>query len=133
MKPEICSKDVEMSDVALAADLIRQVAGPRGCDEPVKTLWERAYSHLSRANGDWTRRRVRALWEREAARIEYREIKEMAAAIAAQEALRDARAEHAAHVERIARLEALLVHTDEDFHSDQIRALRDQGERVARS
>lgn len=122
---EIFSTDTEMSDAILAARMIRDVAGPRGSDEPIKVLWERAYQALSKYGQHWTRRRIRALWAGEAARVEYREIKEMAIAIAARERLIDARKEHAERLARIARLEALLVAQDEAFHSPEIGALRD--------
>ena len=118
------TRDAEMSDVTLAANLIRDVAGPRGHDEPIKVLWDRAYERLSRHSAQWTRRRVRALWAREAARVEHREIREMAEAIREQERLRDARKEHAEYLDRIARLETLLLTTDEDFGSHEIAALR---------
>ena len=124
MNVEKQTKGAEMSDVALAADLIRDVAGERGHSEPVKVLLERAYERLSKHSAQWTRRRVRALWAREAARIEHREIREMAAAIAEQERLRDAREEHRRYVARLARMEALLVTTDEAFHSPEIGAVR---------
>jgi hypothetical protein len=130
---EKCSRNVEMSDAALAADLIRDVAGERGHDEPIKTLWEKAYQRLAKRSTQWTRRRVRALWEREAARIEYREIKEMTAAIREQETLRHARQEHREYLDRLARLEALLVARDADFHSPEIGAVRGNTGRVDRA
>lgn len=102
MNVEKQTKGAEMSDVALAADLIRNVAGERGHSEPIKVLWERAYERLSR----------------------HREIREMAAVIAEQERLRDAREEHRKYVARLARLEALLATTDEAFHGPEIGALR---------
>lgn len=121
MNVEKSAKDVAMSDVALAADRIRQVAGMRGSDEPVKVLLERAYQTLARINPEWSRRRVRALWRREAARIDYREIAEM------ERAISEARKRHAAYEEQTAqiraytaRLLAPLEPQDPDFYRGQV-------------
>ena len=76
------SRNVAMSDVAIAADLIREVAGPRGPDEPIKSLLFKAYRKLASINDQRTERRVRAFWHREAARVQFREIREMKQAIA---------------------------------------------------
>ncbi len=109
-----------MTDAAIGADLIRQVAGPRGSDERVKNLLDRAYRALARANPKWTRRRVRALWNREVARVEHQEIAEMQAILA----LRRARKDHAEFKAETDRLAAAFAVQDEDFYRDQIEALR---------
>ena len=91
-----------MCDADLAANLMDDVIGERGIREPVKTMLERAYSALSKRNSAWTRRRVRAVFNREANRIDYREIEEMRAVI-------EARKQHAAFREETARLAQMAV------------------------
>lgn len=90
---------------ALAPQLIRQCAGPRGHDEPVKVLWERAFNALHRVNDRWTRRRVRAVWQGEARRIEWDEMLEMAKVAELQKARKD----HAEYLAETARVAALRV------------------------
>ena len=91
-----------MTDVEVAASLLDQIIGARGLREPVKAMLERAYQELSKRNPAWTRRRVRAVFNKEASRIEHREIEDMRAIIKARE-------EHAAYREETARLVAMLV------------------------
>lgn len=83
-----------MSDTT-AAHLMDEVIGERGIREPVKSMLERAFRSLSKVNPKWTRRRVRAIWDNEASRIEYREIVEMQAVITARKQHADFRAETA--------------------------------------
>lgn len=99
---DFSAKGEPMADAELAANLMDDVIGERGVREPVKSMLERAYSALSKRNHEWTRRRVRAVFNREANRIEHREIEEMRAVI-------QARKEHAAYREETARLAALAV------------------------
>jgi len=113
-----------MSDASLAAELIRDVAGPRGPDEPKKALWFKAHQRLSRINERWTLRRVRALWGSEAARIEHREIKEMERAIAERHALQEARREHYDFIAETERLAAACTARDEAFYRPEIEARR---------
>ncbi|MFC0246428.1 hypothetical protein ACFOLL_04495 [Falsochrobactrum ovis] len=91
-----------MSDVDMAASLLDDVIGARGVREPVKSMLERAYALLSRRNSAWTRRRVRAVFNKEASRIEHREIEDMRAIL-------DARKKHAAYREETARLAQVAV------------------------
>jgi hypothetical protein len=113
-------KDVEMSDCAfsddlfrsdgdIAADLIRKIAGRHYGAIKRKTILETVYSELRKVNKEWTRRRVRALADKEAARIDHREIREMQRVLALQEARRvhaEQDAEDARHELRAARLAA---------------------------
>lgn len=99
---EISAKGSAMADADLAASLMDEVIGERGIREPVKSMLERAYSAIRRRNQMWTRRRVRAVFNREANRIEHREIEDMRAIIQARE-------QHAAYREETARLTALVV------------------------
>lgn len=114
---------VDMTDGAVASELIRQVAGPSWGDSK-KVLLERAYAALSRINDRWTRRRVRALWDGEAARVELREVREMIRAARDRERLEEARREHKRYIEETARLATLLERQDADFHGPSIAALR---------
>ncbi|TPW26011.1 hypothetical protein [Pararhizobium mangrovi] len=85
------------TDGDIAATLMDQVIGQRGIREPVKAMLERAYRDLSRRSPEWTRRRVRAVFNHEANRIEYREIEDMRAVIQARE-------RHAAYRKETARI-----------------------------
>lgn len=116
-----------MSDTALAAERIRELAGDRPAGEKLKAVFEDLYTILSRRfpKSQWTRRRVRSLWEAKAARVDYREIAEMDAIIA------EAKKRHAAYIGRTLKrradaegLIATLELQDSEFHSEQIRGLR---------
>lgn len=96
-------REASVSDIELAADLLDEVIGSRGVREPVKAMLERAYQALSRRNSAWTRRRVRAVFNKEANRIDYREIAEMQAAV------EDARKRHAAYREETARIASMVA------------------------
>lgn len=99
---EFSAKEGAMVDADLAASLMDEVIGERGIREPVKSMLERAYSDLRKRSNAWTRRRVRAVFNKEANRIEYREIEDMRAVI-------QARGKHAAYRKETARLAALAV------------------------
>ncbi len=86
-----------VTDAEKAARLLDKVIGVRGVREPVKSMLERAYGLLSKRNSEWTRRRVRAVFNGEANRIDHREIAEMEAILLARE-------EHAAYREETARI-----------------------------
>lgn len=91
-----------MSDTEYAASLLDEVIGARGVREPIKSMLERAYTSLSARNKAWTRRRVRAVFHKEANRIDHREIAEMRAVIEARKA-------HAAYREETARVVAMAA------------------------
>lgn len=116
MKPEtspgradILPKEGSVSDVHLAANLLDEVIGTRGVREPIKSMLDRAYNELSKRNSAWTRRRVRAVFHKEASRIDHREIREMEAVI-------EARKQHAAYREETAALVAMAL--NRASHSD---------------
>jgi hypothetical protein len=96
-----------MTDAAKAADLLDEVIGSRGVREPVKTMLERAYTDLAKVNPKWTRRRVRAVFDGEARRIDNREIEEMELVI-------EARKQHAAYRQETAARIALAIGTQAD-------------------
>lgn len=101
-----------MSDVDMAASLLDNVIGARGIREPVKAMLERAYALLSRRNSAWTRRRVRAVFNKEASRIEYREIEDMRAILKARE-------QHAAYRAETARIAQMAVVRAQERAGDQ--------------
>lgn len=74
-----------MSDAELAADLLDELIGYRGVREPIKAMLDRAYDKLSKKSSKWTRRRVRAIFNKEANRIENREISDLEMLIAERE------------------------------------------------
>ena len=91
-----------MSDADLAADLLDELIGYRGVREPIKNMLDRAYDKLSRKSPKWTRRRVRAIFNKEANRIENREITDMEAVIKERE-------RHAAYKAETARMAQMAV------------------------
>ncbi|WP_374844489.1 hypothetical protein [Paenochrobactrum glaciei] len=99
---DFSAKEPTMTDVDMAASLLDEIIGQRGVRETIKSMLERAYSELSKRNGAWTRRRVRAVFNKEASRIENREIEEM-------KAILDGRREQAAYRAETARIAALAV------------------------
>lgn len=99
---DFSAKEQSMTDVDMAASLLDEIIGKRGVRETIKEMLERAYSDLSRRNNAWTRRRVRAVFNKEASRIENREIKEM-------KAILDARRKQAEYREETALLAAMAI------------------------
>lgn len=116
-RAEFSPKEVDVSDVHFAADLMDGVIGERGIREPIKAMLERAYRDLSKVNSKWTRRRVRAVWNKEAQRIDHREVVEMEAVI-------EARKRHAAYREETARLAAMALSRATDRNRDMGAELR---------
>ena len=115
-----------MSDVALAHNLIADIAGH--CWNGKGDMIERAYRAVVKHHPQWTRRRrVRALWHREAAGVRYHEMIELAETArkerADREALQEARRDHADYIARTSRLEAMLASTDEAFHRPTLEAM----------
>lgn len=106
MDVEISAKNPDgsaMNDGELAASLMDEVIGFRGIREPVKSMLERAYRDLVKYGSKaWTRRRVRAVYNKEANRIDYREIAEMRAVLAA-------RKEHAEYKAETARIASMAL------------------------
>lgn len=95
----ILSKDVggRVRDVLLARSLIEEfgVFGWRTVDE----LIERVYGAVSKLGKDWTRRRVRSIWNREHMSIRFHEMCELRDAVELAKQAEDKRAlSRAAHV-----------------------------------
>ncbi|TPF76795.1 hypothetical protein FHY56_04250 [Brucella gallinifaecis] len=103
ISPKHISQDrTSMSDADLAADLLDELIGYRGVREPIKAMLDRAYDKLSRKSPKWTRRRVRAIFNKEANRIENREISDLEMLIAERE-------RHAAYKAETARMAQMAV------------------------
>lgn len=124
----------QMSDVAMAHDYVAAIGGKGS----VKTVLARAFDALIKAfpheedpDNQWTERRVKSFWWREAATVQFREMLELhrtaEKAKNERELLQIARKEHAAFVEKTASLRALLERQDEDFHRPEIERLGGMG------
>jgi ATP/maltotriose-dependent transcriptional regulator MalT len=130
----------QMSDLALASSYIEDIGG----SGKVKTILSNAYSrlvkmfpHEEKPEWQWTERRVRSFWNKEAAYVEFREMRELHAAAAKakeeRELLQKARKEHAAFIEKTASIRSLLERTDPDFFGAEIERLGGLGRRVDRA
>lgn len=130
MEKSSTNTEKQMSDVAMASSYIADIGGQGS----VKSMLSRAYNrlvdmfpHHHDPHNQWTERRIRAFWAREAATVQFREMLELHQAAekakAERELLAAARKEHAAFIEKTARLRALLEHQDEAFHRPQIEGL----------
>lgn len=129
-KSPVNTDSKQMSDLALASSYVADIGGPG----KVKTILAKAYDrlaemfpHKGNPEWQWTERRVRSFWNKEAAYVEFREMRELHAAAAKakeeRELLQKARLEHAAFIQKTASLAALLERTDEAFYRDQIEGL----------
>lgn len=129
----------QMSDVAMARDYVADIGGKGS----VKTILARAYDALGKMfpheddpENQWTERRVKSFWWREAATVQFREMLELhrtaEKAKEERELLQRARKEHAAFIEKSASIRALLERSDPDFHCSEIERLGDMGRRVDR-
>lgn len=126
MSLENSAKDAEssaMADGELAATLMDEVIGSRGVREPVKGMLERAYAALVKQNRAWTRRRVRAVFNKEANRIDHREIVEMRAVI-------EARNRHAEYRKETAEIAAMALVRAQARDSDLAAGVRGGPRRV---
>lgn len=101
-----------MEDLAAARLLIAEIGGV-----------DATYAMLAKTTRHWTHRRVRALWNGEAAGIRFHEMLELAEAKADAQELANARKEHAAYVAKTARLARALELKDADFYRPDIDAL----------
>ena len=100
--------------------LVRQIAGPAQIGDTIKRQIDRA----SRRIPFWSYRRVKGAWYAECARIDADEIEQLRKLAADRSVVREAKQERANLLDRIARLEAALGLSDEDFNRPQIDALR---------
>lgn len=119
-----------MSDVEMARGYVLDIGGKTS----VQVMLARAFTtlaemfpHKTDPKNQWTERRLKSFWWRDAATVQFREMLELHAAAAKakeeRELLQKARKEHAAFIEKTASYRALLERTDEDFFSDEIERL----------
>jgi hypothetical protein len=125
---EISDKSSEkfMPEYALdeAASLLRDIAGPRGPDESIKSVLRRLSRRLSH---NWSASRVRAVWYRDdRVRVRAEEIEELRSLTAKEQNEAGALAELQSTIERLAKYEPLLERLDAEFFGPEISAARDQ-------
>ena len=108
----------EMSDVAYAADLIRQI-------EPRRDLSVKQWIVVTARRLGWPYSRAKAVWYADARRIDASEMDALRAAIRERET-RSLSHEFKHQVDRIARLKAALAVVDEEFHREQILGMERQ-------
>lgn len=132
------SKDMgdEMSSVSIpqfnstdkAHSLVKDIAGHawRGRGDMIDRVFDAVHSAFPKS--PWTRRRVRALWHREAARIDWREIRELEFVDEMERAKRlraeAAKAAHNEFLDHISNTLDRLEVTDAEFHREHRSALR---------
>lgn len=129
----------QMSDVARAQSYIADIGGPGSVKAVLGTAYKRLvemFPHEREPKKQWTERRVRGFWTKEAATVQFYEMIELHAAAAKakeeRELLRKARKEHAEFVEKTASIRALLERTDADFFGAEIERLGAVGRRMDR-
>lgn len=120
--------DNKKTDVELARDLIASIASHawNGKKDMIDRVYEAVAEKFPKSN--WTRRRVRAIWHREAAGIQWHEMCQLIdvseEASKAREQQKEARNEHRAYRAKTARIAALLERQDPDFHSPVLEGFR---------
>lgn len=110
------SENSELCDVAQASALIREVAPIEGA-----TVGERIL-YVARKLG-WRHSRAREIWYEQARRIDAKEMDQLREARKTRK-LQEATNEYRELRARIARIEAALLASDENFHRPQIDALQ---------
>lgn len=103
----------QVSDVAMARGYVEEIGGSTQAKVAISTTlaWlDRLFPHRENPKNQWTERRVRSFWNREAAGVQFREMVELhRAAEAAREERELARKQHAAFREETARLVSMAV------------------------
>lgn len=114
-----------MSDVAIARSYVKEIGGHGGVQEKINRTFDLLSSLFPYKNDprkQWTYRRVRSFWHKEAAHVEFREMIELhrAAEVAREKRakLQKARKDHAAFIEQTAAYRALLERRKADGDSD---------------
>ena len=114
------------SDVELARDLVVRIG--RHCWSGKTDMIDRVFDEIDERfpKANWTRRRVRAIWHREAAGIQFFEMCQLADVVHAieqeQAQIQEARREHREAINKTSRIAAFLERQDADFHRPQIEA-----------
>lgn len=115
-----------MSDVAIARNLIREIAGDAW--DGKGDMLARVHSACLRHGKSFTARRIRSFWHGEAAIVAHNEIVSLAEVATAEKSKRDridaARASHAEFINRASAVLDRLSAQDADFHGEYIAALR---------
>ena len=130
----------QMSDIEMARGYVLDIGGKVS----VQVMLARAYTtlvemfpHKNDPKNQWTERRVKSFWWRDAATVQFREMLELHRAAEKakeeRELLQKARFEHAAFIEKTASYRSLLERTDQDFFSGEIERLGDLAQRVDRA
>lgn len=113
-----------MNTVKAAQSALKEIAGPRMADDPIKAVIDR----LSRQTG-LGHSRTYEIWYGRARHLEQSEQIQIADALEKRRRL-VARNELAELRARLARLETLLASTDPDFHCETLTALRNSALRT---
>ena len=120
-----------MSDVAIARNLIREIAGDAWNGKG--DMLARVHSSCLRHGKSFTARRIRSFWHGEAAIVAHNEIVSLAEVAAAEKAKRDrineARASHAEFINRASAVLDRLSAQDAEFHGEYIAAIRNLASR----
>lgn len=115
-----------MSDVTLARNLIREIAGHSW--DGKGDMLARVHDACARHGKRFSARRLRGFWHREAAGVRFHEMIELAEVAAAEKAEREriekARGEHADFIRRANNILERLAVQDEEFHGEYLAALR---------
>ena len=113
-----------------ARSLVQEIAGH--CWRGRGDMVDRVYDAICRAfprRAQWTRRRIRAFWNREAAIVSWREIREMEFVAEVERAERlnteHRKAEHNEFIRHIGATLDRLAATDAEFHQAHRAALRE--------
>lgn len=116
-----------VADVERARDYVRRIGGPgKGVAiiDAAYRLLDDLFPHERSPKDQWTLRRVRSFWERDAAHVKFREMLELhhAAAHVVEEKIRlqHARKEHAAFIKETTSVRSLIEFEDEAFLGDAL-------------
>lgn len=126
--------EAQMSDVALAHNLIKEIAGH--CWRGKGDMIDRVHNAIIKRYPNWTRRRVRGFYHKESAIVKYHEMMQLADVSELErqnrENLEEARRSHAEYIRQNSILAARLETQDEAFHGPQIEAMGSEFGRVDR-
>lgn len=109
-----------------AHDLVKKIAAH--CWAGKSDMVDRVYDAITEFYPHWTRRRVRGLFHKEAAKIDWREIRELEVIDEIERKRREvakaARSDHADFLSQISNTLTRMEATDAEFHSQHREALR---------
>lgn len=123
---EVCAPS--FNERERARGLIKEIGGHSwdGKGEMIDRVYDAVRRFYPTAT--WTKRRIRSFWHREAARIGWREMRELEVVAEStkldREVFEQARKEHAEFIARSARMATALAVQDEEFHREQVEAFR---------